>query len=83
MKLKQDTCESQQYLGLHPGVYMTYSPDLCNTHILTTTVWIKILTLSVSEKKYDVADYQYFENGKTQQCDIFRLNKYNFEVSSP
>ena len=25
-------------------------------------------------KKYGVADYQYFENGKTQQCDIFRLN---------
>ncbi len=25
-------------------------------------------------KKYGVADYQYFENGKTQQCDIFRRN---------
>ena len=28
-------------------------------------------------KKYGVADYQYFKNGKTQQCDIFRLNNYN------
>ena len=39
-------------------------------------------------KKYGVADYQYFENGITQQCDIFRLNKYNLylvecEVSTP
>ncbi len=39
-------------------------------------------------KKYGVADYQYFKNGKTQQCDIFRLNKYNAclvacEVSTP
>ena len=42
----------------------------------------------VSEKKYGVADYQYFKNGETQQCDIFRLNKYNHclvecEVSIP
>ena len=32
----------------------------------------------VSEKKYGVADYQYFKNGNTQQCNIFRHNKYNF-----
>ena len=31
-------------------------------------------------KKYDVADYQYFKNGKTQQCNIFRYNKYNFRL---
>ncbi len=30
----------------------------------------------VSEKKYGVADYQYFKNGETQQCCIFRPNKY-------
>ncbi len=39
-------------------------------------------------KKYGVAYYQYFENGKTQQCDIFRLNQHNlclveWEVSTP
>ena len=26
----------------------------------------------VSEKKYGVADSQYFDNDKTQQCDFFR-----------
>ncbi len=42
----------------------------------------------VSEKKYGVADYQYFMNGNTQQYHIFRHDKYNFhlvvcEVSTP
>ena len=40
------------------------------------------------KKKYGVADYQYFKNGKTQYCNIFRHDKYNFhlvvcEVSTP
>ncbi len=30
-----------------------------------------------SQKKYGVADYWYFKNGNTQQCNIFRNNKYN------
>ena len=29
-------------------------------------------------KKYSVANYQYFKNGNTQQCYIFRRIKYNF-----
>ena len=29
-------------------------------------------------KKYGVADYQYFKNGDTQQCNIYRHNKYIF-----
>ncbi len=29
-------------------------------------------------KKDGVADNQYFKNGNTQQCNIFRLDKYNF-----
>ncbi len=38
--------------------------------------------------KYSVADYQYFKNGNTQQCNIFRHYKYNFylvvyKVSTP
>ena len=28
--------------------------------------------------KYGVADYWYFKNGNTQQCNIFRHNKYIF-----
>ena len=28
-------------------------------------------------KKYGVADYQYFENGKMQQCDIFGHSPLN------
>ncbi len=32
-------------------------------------------------KKYDMADYLYFKNGNTQQCNIFRCNKYNFSSS--
>ena len=33
-------------------------------------------------KKYDVADYQYqyFNNGNTQQCNIFSHKKYNFRL---
>ena len=39
-------------------------------------------------KKYSVTDYQYFKNGNIQQCNIFRLKKYNSylvvcEVSTP
>ena len=39
-------------------------------------------------KKYGVADYQYFKNGNTQQCNIFWHNKCNFclvacEISTP
>ncbi len=39
-------------------------------------------------KKYGVADYQYFKNGNTQQCNIFRLPKYSLclvvcEISTP
>ncbi len=30
----------------------------------------------VSEKQIGVADYHYFENGNTQQCNVFRHNKY-------
>ena len=38
--------------------------------------------------KYGVTDYQYLENGSTQQCNIFRHNEYNFylvlcEISTP
>ncbi len=29
-------------------------------------------------KKYGVANYKYFNNGDTQQCNLFRHNKYNF-----
>ncbi len=32
------------------------------------------------KKEYRVTDYQYFKNGNTQQCNIFRHNKYNFLV---
>ncbi len=39
-----------------------------------------MLLPGVSEKKYDVADYRYFKNGNTLQCNIFRHNKYNFHV---
>ena len=40
------------------------------------------------KKKYGVADYQYFQNGNMQHCNIFRLNKYILclvvcEVSTP
>ena len=28
-------------------------------------------------KKNSAAYYRYFENGSTQECNIFRLNKYN------
>ena len=39
-------------------------------------------------KKYGVVDSQYFKNGTTQQCTIFRQNKCNSflvvcEVSTP
>ena len=37
---------------------------------------INLYISGVSEKKYSIADYQYFENGKTKQCDIFRAIKY-------
>ncbi len=39
-------------------------------------------------KKFSLADYWYFTNGNTQQCNIFRHDKYNSclavcEVSTP
>ena len=35
----------------------------------------------MSQKKvYGVADYQYFNNGTTQQYNIFRHDKYNFHL---
>ncbi len=42
----------------------------------------------MSQKKYGVADYQYFEIGNIQQCNNFRHNKYNLyvvvcEISTP
>ena len=45
-------------------------------------------TTRVSLKKYGVADDRYFKNGNTQQCNIFRHNKYNFclavcDISTP
>ena len=30
------------------------------------------------KKMYEIANYQYFKNGNTQQCTILRHNKYNF-----
>ena len=53
------------------------------TIFLTTFEWYW-----VSQKKYGVADYRYFKNGNTQQCNIFRHNEYNFclvgcEISTP
>ena len=40
------------------------------------------------KKKYGIVDYRYFKNDNTQQCKIFRNNKYNFcvvvhEISTP
>ena len=32
------------------------------------------------EKKYGVADYNYFKNNNTQQCNSFRQNIYNFDL---
>ncbi len=32
-------------------------------------------TYQVSQKKLWCRDYQYFKNGKTQQCKIFRCSK--------
>ncbi len=34
----------------------------------------------VSKKKYGVADYQCFENGNAQHCDILRHVKCNFHL---
>ncbi len=31
-----------------------------------------------SQKRYGLANYQYFKNGNTQQYNIFRRNTYNF-----
>ena len=31
-------------------------------------------------EKYGLADYRYFKNGNTQHCNIFRHNKYNFQL---
>ncbi len=54
-------------------------------------VYIQALSviLGVSEKRYGIADYWYLKNGNTQQCNVFRNNKYNVvylvvcEVSAP
>ena len=33
------------------------------------------------KKKYGVSDYRYSKNaGNTQQCNIFRHKKYNFQI---
>ncbi len=65
---------------------------LC-AHSMTSvnmSVWryVHVVNTRCLRKKYGVADYQYFKNGNTQQCNIFRHNKYNFyliacEISSP
>ena len=46
--------------------------------------WSKIFTIlpmyRVSPKKYGAVDYQYFKNGNTQQCKIYRHDKYIFRL---
>ena len=58
---------------------MTLSSRMIESHVSPSgPKWVLDMVIpGVSEKKYGVADYQYFENGKTQQCDIFRLITYN------
>ncbi len=34
----------------------------------------------VSQKMYGVTDYQYFKNGNTQQCNIFRHGKKRVNI---
>ena len=46
-----------------------------------TYIGLCIRLSGVSEKKYGVADYQYYKNGNTQQCNILRHNKNNFSSS--
>ncbi len=54
-------------------LFATSTLGYCRNHMNTETP-------DVSEKKYGVADYQYFQNGNTQQCNIFRHNKYNIRL---
>ena len=62
-------------------IYYTFTKFSKSLHIsfkpCTTKKWILPECL---RKKYEVADYQYFKNGNTQQSNIFRHNKYNFQL---